>query len=91
MARLFRLVTGLQKRPCPTVNYDCYWCGADLFEGSGRPGDLRYVGESREAHRPDCPWIEVIAYVSLRQYEEHLDDREPDVGASAADAAGDPR
>lgn len=60
LARLFRLMQGLQKKECPVDQWgNCYWCGAGLF------WDGRYVGNLRGQHHAGCLWNEVIDYQYL--------------------------
>lgn len=61
LARLFRLMSGLMKEPCPTTQYGlCYWCGQPL-----KYSDRVWISDLREAHSPTCPWVEVIDYKKL--------------------------
>lgn len=76
---MFRLVTGMQRKPCPMKeDGGCYWCGAPLYYS-----DVVYIGDLVGNHEQQCPWTEVLAYASLRAYLEPPEgDDDPDEPAT---------
>lgn len=84
--RLLRLVRGLIKKRCPTVNWDCYWCGHQLYMAV-LDGRESYVGDNRVMHHPACPWVEVIEYKQTEMFDGRSEARVPegDDGAAGGD------
>lgn len=69
LARLYRLVTGMQRSGCPHNNWDCYWCGVDIYELNAERTGADYIGDRPGLHQPGCPWNEVIDYATLREMD----------------------
>jgi hypothetical protein len=70
MARLYRIVRGMHRKPCPADSDGrCYWCGAQVYLSGLGPEDSS-TGNIPGLHAKDCPWSE---YVALLPTLEALD------------------
>lgn len=83
LARMFRLMSGLMRLPCPETKYgNCYWCGVQMHYS-----DRVYIGDLRGHHQEGCPWKEVLDY---KQLEDEWEVRGGGSEARVPETDGDP-